>query len=196
MSAPVMSAPVTSASVTSASGTGGADGERVIARLRPHGRALFWPSVALIATAGALGYFVGRFPEDWQNHAVLAGGALAIVVLWLLPLLGWLAKRYVLTTRRVIIRRGLIVRSRQELPHGRGYDITVRRNLLQSIVRSGDVLINAGLDRPIVLRDCPSPDLVQRSLHDLMERNANPIAARLQQQQSSPADETTVWGVR
>ncbi len=30
-------------------------GERVIARLRPHARVLFWPSLVLIAAAGATG---------------------------------------------------------------------------------------------------------------------------------------------
>lgn len=177
-------------------GRTGADEERVVATLRPHGRVLVWPSLALIATAGGLGYLAGSFPEDWQNLAFLIGGVAAIVLFWLLPLLSWLSKRYVITTRRLVIRRGLLVRERQELPHGRGYDITVRKNALQSMVRSGDVLINTGLDRPIVLKDAPNADLVQRSLHDLMERSMNPIAARRQAEQSSPGDRTTAWGSR
>ena len=37
----------------------GADAERVIARLRPHARALFWPSLLLIAGIGGwLGYLL------------------------------------------------------------------------------------------------------------------------------------------
>ncbi|MBC7763370.1 MAG: PH domain-containing protein, partial [Candidatus Saccharibacteria bacterium] len=88
------------------------DSEQVVARLRPHGRALFWPSVAFIATAGAVGYFQGSFPEPWQNLALLAGAALLIVVLWLGPLVAWLGKRYVITTRRIILRTGFFVRIR------------------------------------------------------------------------------------
>jgi uncharacterized membrane protein YdbT with pleckstrin-like domain len=172
------------------------DSERVVARLRPHGRALFWPSIVLIATAGAMGYFQGSFAADWQNIAVLAGGALIILLLWFLPLLAWLGKRYIITTRRIILRTGFFVRVRQELLHSRGYDVTVRKNGLQSMFGSGNVLINTGLDQPVVLRDVPNADLVQGALHDLMEKSLNPIAARRQAEASRQSDETTAWGTR
>lgn len=172
------------------------DSERVVARLRPHGRVLFWPSIVLIAVAGGIGFFQGSFAEHWQNIALLAGGALVIVLLWLLPLLAWLGKRYVITTRRIILRTGFFVRFRQEMLHSRGYDVTVRQNSLQSMFRSGDVLINTGLDRPVLLKDVPSVDLVQAALHDLMEKSLNPIAARRQAEASRQSDETSAWGTR
>jgi uncharacterized membrane protein YdbT with pleckstrin-like domain len=174
----------------------GQDGERVVARLRPHGRALFWPSLLLIAGIGAIGYFEGSFPEQWQNLLLLGGGALVLFLLWFLPLVAWLGKRYTITTRRIILRHGLFVRVRQELLHSRGYDVTVRKNSLQSMFGSGDVQINTGLDHPVVLRDVPNADLVQGSLHDLMEASLNPIAARRQAEASRASDETTAWGTR
>ncbi len=169
--------------------------ESVVARFRPHGRALFWPSLFLIAAVGAMTYFYGSFAETWQNMAVLFGGLLFIVLAWLLPLLSWLAHRYTITTRRIVMRRGFFVHVRQELLHSRGYDVTVRKNTLQSMFRSGDVRINTGLEQPVVLRDVPNADLVQGALHDLMEASMNPIAARRQAEQSHP-DETTAWGTR
>lgn len=172
----------------------GPQGERLVVSLRSHGRAVFWPSLALIAIAGGLGFSVGRFPEAWQNIAVAAVAGLLIVLLWMFPMLYWLNRRYTITTRRLVLRHGVFVRTRQELLHSRGYDITVRKNALQSVFGSGDVLINTGLDRPVVLRDIPTADLVQGSLHDLMEKSLNPIAARRQAEQSSPPDETTRWG--
>ena len=78
--------------------------EAVVARLRPHGRALFWPSLALIAILGATGYFYGSFDEVWQNLAVLGGALLLGVLLWLLPLLHWLGRHYTITTRRIVLR--------------------------------------------------------------------------------------------
>ena len=170
--------------------------EAVVARLRPHGRAMFWPSLALILILGATGYFYGSFAEPWQNLAVLGGALLLGVLLWLLPLLHWLGRHYTITTRRIVLRSGFFVRLRQELLHSRGYDVTVRKNAVQSLFRSGDVLINTGLDHPVLLRDVPSADLVQSALHELMERSLNPIAARRQQEQSRPPDETGVWGSR
>jgi uncharacterized membrane protein YdbT with pleckstrin-like domain len=174
----------------------GQDSERVVARLRPHGRVLFWPSLVFIAAVGAMAYFAGGFSQQWQNIAVLAGGAVVIVVFWLLPLLAWLGKRYVITTRRIIIRTGFFVRVRQELLHSRGYDVTVRKNSLQSLFGSGDVFINTGLEHPVLLKDVPGADLVQSALHDLMERSLNPIAARRQAEASRASDETPAWGRR
>jgi membrane protein YdbS with pleckstrin-like domain len=176
--------------------TGAQDGERVVARLRPHARVLFWPSIVLIGSVGAMAYFYGSFNETWENVAVLAAGFLLILLLWLLPLLSWLGKRYTLTTRRMILRHGFFVRVRQELLHSRGYDVTVRQNGLQSMFGSGNVLVNTGLEQPVVLRDVPSAVLVQSALHDLMEKSLNPIAARRQAEESRDADETTAWGRR
>jgi membrane protein YdbS with pleckstrin-like domain len=174
----------------------GQEGERVVARLRPHGRALFWPSLVLIAAIGAAGYLQGSFPLDWENMLVPVAAALVVVLLWLLPLLSWLGKRYVITTRRIILRHGFFVRVRQELLHSRGYDITVRKSALQSMFGSGNVEVNTGLDHPVVLRDIPNADLVQGALHDLMEASLNPIAARRQAEASRASDETTAWGTR
>ena len=176
------------------------EAERVVARLRPHARALFWPSLAFIAVIGAMGWFAGRFTENWENIVVLAGGGLLILLLWLMPMLSWLSKRYVITSRRIILRTGLFVRLRQELLHSRGYDVTVRKVGLQSLFGSGNVLINTGLEHPFVLKDVPNADLVQGALHDLMEKSLNPIAARRQAEASREpvpdADETSVWGRR
>lgn len=172
--------------------------ETVIARLRPHGRALFWPCLALVVIAGAVGYFSGRFPLPWQNAGLLVGAALATLLLWLIPLLSWLGRNYTITTRRIVLRSGFLVRVRQELLHSRGYDVTVRKNGLQSIFGSGDVQINTGLEHPVVLKDVPKANLVQSALHDLMEEAQNPIAARRQAEASRPQDndETTIWGTR
>lgn len=170
------------------------DTERIVARLRPHARAMFWPSVVLVVAVGAMAYFYGQFPDRWQNLVVLGVGAALIVLLWLLPLVSWLGRRYIITTRRIVLRSGFFVRVRQELLHSRGYDLTVRQNGLQSIFGSGDVVVNTGLERPVTLKDVPNADLVQGTLHDLMENSLNPIAARRQAEQNR--DETTEWGSR
>lgn len=164
------------------------DGERVIARLRRHGRALVWPTVALAAIAFLVAYFGGRLPEEWQNLALLIAAAVLAIALFVIPLLRWLSLSYTITTRRLILRRGLLVRVRQELLHSRGYDLTVRKSALQSMFGSGDLLINTGLEHPVVLEDVPKADLVQDALHDLMESNMNPIAFR--RQQGSAAGDT------
>jgi uncharacterized membrane protein YdbT with pleckstrin-like domain len=169
--------------------------ERVIARLRSNARALFWPSLALIAAAGGVGYFAGRVSEVWEVVLLWSAAAVATLLLFLLPLAVWLSRRYTITTRRLILRHGFFVRVRQELLHSRGYDVAVKRTWLQSMFRSGDVRINSGLDHPVVLRDVPKADQVQSALSELME-HAQTIVAVRHQQSESVSDETTVWGSR
>jgi uncharacterized membrane protein YdbT with pleckstrin-like domain len=168
----------------------------VVARLRPHGRALFWPTVVLLADAAATAYFYGSFSDAWENLALLAGAALVALLLFFVPLLRWLGQGYTITTRRLILRSGFAVRVRQELLHSRGYDVTVRKNGLQSLFGSGNVQINTGLEHPVILRDVPTADLVQAALHDLMEANQNVVASHRQQGASRAPDETTAWGTR
>lgn len=167
--------------------------ETVVARLRPHARALFWPSVLLLIVSGGTAYLSSVVREPWQETAVLAGGAALAVLLWLLPLLSWLAHRTTLTTRRLVIRSGLLVRRRQEILHSRSYDVVVRQNAVQSLFRSGDVHINTGLEHPVVLHDVPGVDLVQAALTDLMELNSNPVAGRRPREQSRFGDGTPSW---
>jgi uncharacterized membrane protein YdbT with pleckstrin-like domain len=168
------------------SGTGEVVPEAIVAQLRPHARVLFWPTLALVVVVAATAFLFGSFRIAWADYSVLAVGAALVILLFLVPLAAWLGRSYTITTRRIVLRSGLLVRTRQELLHSRGYDVTVRQNGLQQLFRSGDVLINTGLDRPVVLRDVPSAALVQSALHELMERSLNPIAARRQQEQSRP----------
>jgi uncharacterized membrane protein YdbT with pleckstrin-like domain len=170
--------------------------ESVVARLRPHGRALFWPTMALVLIIAATAYFFGSFPQQWENLALLGVAALLALFLWVVPWLMWLGRNYTITTRRIILRSGFLVRIRQELLHSRGYDVTVRKTGLQTLFGSGDVQINTGLEHPVVLRDVPGADLVQAALHDLMEANQGMVSAHRQQDASRPPDETTAWGTR
>jgi hypothetical protein len=174
----------------------GAPTERVVARLRPHARAMFWPSIALFASCAAVGYFGGTFSELWENILLYSSAAAVVLLLFLLPFGSWLSKRIIITTRRVIVRRGFFVRVRQEIMHSRGYDITLSRNWIQSAFRSGDVRINAGLERPFVLKDVPKANLVQDALHELMEHSQNVVSTHRQQDESASTDQTSVWGTR
>ena len=157
---------------------------------------MFWPTVALFVAVVGGAYFTGQFEQLWLNLVIAAAAGILVVIGWLVPLLAWLGRNYTITTRRIVLRSGFLVRVRQELLHSRGYDITVRKGALQSAFHSGYVIINSGLDRPVVLRDVPDADLVQEALHDLMERNFTQVSSRRQREQSAGDDETTMWGRR
>jgi uncharacterized membrane protein YdbT with pleckstrin-like domain len=186
--------------MTNTMGTGPADpafpAERVVAALRPHGRVLFWPTLALVGVCAGTGYFSGNLAEPWQNSVLLGVAAAVVVLLWLLPLASWLNRRYTITTRRIIFRRGFFVRTRQELLHSRGYDVTVRMTWLQTLSGSGDVLIASGSERPLVLKDVPNATLVQHVLHDLIEQSQTVFDSRRREESAFAADKTTIWNGR
>ena len=152
--------------------------ESIVAQLRPHARALFWPSVLLLAIAGAYGFFGGGLREPWQQAA--AGGAAGLLALmfWLIPVWRWLSCRYTITTQRVVVRRGIVVRERQELSLSQCYDVTLRRSAGQTVFGCGDVVISSGADRPMVFRDAPLAVLVQATLHDLIVAHVADRVAR------------------
>ena len=156
---------------------------------------MVWPTIGLIAIVALTGYYGGSFDDPTVNVLIFIAAPLLAFFVWLVPLFAWLGRNYTITTRRIVLRSGFLVRVRQELMHSRSYDVTVRKTALQSMFGSGDVLINSGQENPILLKDVPDADLVQAALHDLMELSLNPVAARRQQEESNP-DETTMWGRR
>jgi len=167
--------------------------EVVIARLRRHGRVLFWPTLILFGAAAATGYFAGVVAEPWQNTLVLAGGAAVVLLLWFLPLLSWLTRRYTITTRRIIVVHGIFVRTRQELLHSRSFDVSLRRTWLQALWRSGTVRVSSGAENRLDLLDVPQARLVQRALQELAEQARALPGPGFRPDQSALGDEASFW---
>lgn len=166
--------------------------EFVVAKFRSHGRRLVWPALLFIALAAGVPLAAGTFDENWEILLLLSGSIALMMLGCALPYIAWLGERTIITTRRLVIRRGLVTRLHQELLHSRGYDVTVQQGLFQRPFGSGDVRINAGIDQPVVLRDVPNALLVAEVLQDLMESNANPIASRRQSFEARATQPTTI----
>jgi|SRR5215207_10671666 len=170
--------------------------ERVVARLRRHGRILILPAALLVVATGMTAFAVGWLELPWQRFATLGAALLVVVFGSVVPFLAWLSRRTTVTTRRIIQSEGVLVRVRRELLHSRGYDVAVRRSWMQGAFGSGDVRINTGHDRPVVLRDVPKPLLVQAALHELMEESHSVVADRRRAAQSVPDGDTVMRGDR
>ena len=143
--------------------------EQVLVRLRRSGRRLVWPSLLFIAICGATGYFWRRLPADWMNTALPIVAAALVVLLCFMPLITWANRVTLITTRRLIVKQGFVVRQRTEFVLGRGAQVTVRRNALQLLAGGGDVIVHAGAAGTMILRDVPRPKLVRRAVSDLID---------------------------
>jgi len=155
--------------------------------LRRHARVLTGPFVLLALTSAALGLFDARLPEAWMRLTMWVAGAVVVVALVLVPLLAWLGGRVVVTTRRIVIHNGLLVRSRREILLARVTDVTVRRTPLQAILRSGNILISLGGEQTVRVRDIPRADVVAAALLQLAANN-EPVALQRTRDKAQWAD--------
>ncbi|WP_449278265.1 PH domain-containing protein [Leucobacter sp. GX24907] len=144
--------------------------EVVVLRLRRHGRRLVLPVLALFAIAIASGIWLGSFAQSWQNVLAAVGAGLALLLLVAFPLLFWSTERVSVTTRRVVLRRGVFVRYRSEVPLSRVREVRARRGIVQRMLGSGDIEIMVGSDA-ILVPDVPGVEVVVDALQALIERN-------------------------
>jgi len=144
--------------------------EVVIVRLRRHARLLTWPALVLLGTAFAAGFFIGSFDEAWQNWLAAAVAVLLIVAVVLLPLSIWLGNTITITSRRVIVRRGVLTRTRTEVALVRVQEIRSRASLIQRMVRAGTIELVTSPEQTVALKDVPAVNQVLDLLHDLVAR--------------------------
>jgi uncharacterized membrane protein YdbT with pleckstrin-like domain len=151
-----------------------AEDEEVILDLHAHWKALVLPILVVPIVVGAATYGIlalpdnsGRAIERW----VLVGAAFLLLVrfsLW--PFLKWQTTRYVLTTRRVVIRSGVFGRTGRDIPLVRVNDVSFRHNLFERMLRCGTLTIeSAGEHGQEVLRDVPRVEHVQREIYRAVE---------------------------
>lgn len=144
--------------------------EQVVVRLRRSGRRLVVPAIVFLAVCFGTGYWWGRLQPAWLNTALpIAAGAL-VVLLSVVPLLRWLNRVTIITTRRLIVTHGFVVRRRTEFALGSGSEARLRRGPLQLLTGSGDLIVRAGDEGEIRLRDLPRARMVHRVVVDLLGR--------------------------
>jgi membrane protein YdbS with pleckstrin-like domain len=151
---------------------GGKSQEHVVARLRRSARSLTGPVLLFLLICSGTGYLWNRLPAPWLNSALPIVALAAAVTFCLVPLLLWMNRVTIVTTRRLITRRGFVVRESTEFVLGRGSTMTLRRGPLQLLAGSGDVIVHAGAEGTMILRDVPRARLVHRAIADLIERAA------------------------
>jgi membrane protein YdbS with pleckstrin-like domain len=148
--------------------------EDIVFDLHPHWKGLIGPTVlapliVFVATFGA-----GKIPEG-SNQAKLrllvAVLALAVLV-WrcLVPYVKWYTTHYVVTTRRVLVRHGLVAREGRDIPIFRINDVTFKHTVVERFFGAGTLLVeSAGESGQVVLGDIPHVEDVQRQIYTLMD---------------------------
>ena len=149
------------------------DGEEVVLRLRPHGRALVRPALVLVAVMGVGGFLAAAVPAgEWRpagRAAVAVVGALVVLRFSVRPWLRWLSSTLLVTDRRVQLRSGLLRTTSRDVPLGRIADVAVERSLGQRLLGAGTLLLDTTGERGVVVvRDVPRVREVAGTLTDLL----------------------------
>ncbi|MGQ0842579.1 MAG: PH domain-containing protein [Sporichthyaceae bacterium] len=151
------------------------DGEQIVLDLRPH-----WWFFAKHIAAGipVLALAVFALTLDGDTGTIVGWLALVVLVVWLLwflvRLANWLTTHFVLTSERLIFRRGLISKHGRDVPLGRVNNIDMHQTVFERVLRAGDLLIeSAGETGQQRFTDIRRPEHVQREINRQVELHDN-----------------------
>jgi membrane protein YdbS with pleckstrin-like domain len=150
-------------------------GEQVAVNVRAHWKYLFLPAFAtVVALAGSIAVLVANTPQ-WSQ--IVLGVVLVACLVWLFGrYLRWTTTTFVVTTERLILRKGVLKRSGREILLDRLTDITTNQTFFDRILRCGDVLIESpGRDSPETFPDLPHPTSIQNEIYRLIEQRRGAV---------------------
>jgi uncharacterized membrane protein YdbT with pleckstrin-like domain len=153
------------------------DGEELVLTRRPHIKALFgvmFLAVAALAAAIAAAFLLN--PTNKNQNQWITWACIAIPALFALNLLrkwlSWRSNALVLTSQRLISRKGFFAKSSMEIPLDRINNISCTQSVGERMTGSGDLLVESGgEDGRAVFPDISRPAEIQREVYKQIERN-------------------------
>lgn len=153
------------------------DGEEIVVDLRPH-----WSSLALPALALASAVLVALGAANWPEWLQLGWALVTLVVLarFVAAYARWATTNFVVTSDRLIHRRGIVAKEGIEIPLERVNTVFFRQSVMERILRCGDLVIESGgeLGRQ-AFSDIPRPALVQSDIYSEMEENQRRMSSEV-----------------
>lgn len=147
-----------------------ADDERLVLVLRRHIKVLFWPIVVLLICVAA--FVAALVLNGWGIPAWIVGGVAAVIAVrgFLWPFLVWWNQTYAITTRRLILRNGVLNRSGHDMPLTRLNDVSFEHTLVERMLGCGTLVVESAGERgQLKLDDIPKVEVVQRTLYRLSD---------------------------
>lgn len=141
--------------------------EEVVLETRPHWLFLLG-SVVMIAMSVVLFFVFAIFTPFWWIGLLV----LAIAVLGALgQYLAWTNIEFVVTSERVIVRRGVFAKRGIEIPLDRITNISYNQSLTERLIGAGDLTIeSAGENGTQMFRDIKNPAQMQNLIYGQTER--------------------------
>lgn len=151
-----------------------AKGEKVERSIHPHWLTVVGPVfVALLFAAGAV-TIAAVTPDDGRGNLIqwVVVGILALVAIpaVVVPLLRWRTTHYVVTSHRVMVRKGILNKSGKDITLSKITDVSFEQTLLDRIINSGSLRIESAGDSPDeTLKNIPHSNDVQQLINRLID---------------------------
>jgi membrane protein YdbS with pleckstrin-like domain len=142
--------------------------ETIVSSFRPHWKLLFVPFLWGLGVLVVFSVLELRFDGLAKFTGLVSLGLL----LWFVvrPLVNWWFTRYVLTTERLITRKGLIAQSGIEIPLESITNVNFSQSIFERILGAGDLLVeSAGETGQSSFVNIPRPDKFQALLYKTRE---------------------------
>lgn len=144
------------------------ENETVVSEFRPHWTVAAKP-VLLFVLSTSIGIALGSVLTDVRVW-MIAGGVVVGLVLLVRPFLRWWYTQHVITTERIIVRRGILSRSGKEIPLEVINDVAFSQSILERMFRNGDLLLeSAGELGQSRFHDVPHPEAIQSVIYQARE---------------------------
>ncbi|RPI21050.1 MAG: hypothetical protein EHM57_07105 [Actinobacteria bacterium] len=156
------------------------EGEEIVTKFRQHWKLLVIPFGWFVLALIAIWVVMAWFPEGWLSTIPILAVVIAALLLVVSPIVDWLVTYYVLTTERLITRRGLIARSGIEIPLERITNVNFNQSIIERFLRAGDVIVeSAGETGRSEFKNIPRPDDFQSLLYKTREARTLAIEGRV-----------------
>jgi len=139
------------------------EGEEVLLDTRPHWWRLAGPTLVTAVVVGGCAaiFVVWTGAPRWSSWVLLGAGAVAVGY-FLGRLLEWRSTDLVVTTMRVIYRRGVVSRTSREIPISSVQDVSFVQSLGERIIGKGRLSVqSAGVHGEEPFNDVRRPAIVQ-----------------------------------
>ncbi len=139
--------------------------------LRLHWAFFLWPLCLTVLTVALAVTIVVDFPKAPIAVGVILAVLVAVPLLWLSGrLLRWAATSLVVTTERLMLRKGVVRRDLVQIRLQRIAEVQCQRTLLERLAGTGSLVVEVVDDDPLfIVRDVRQPRTLQRVLTRQLE---------------------------
>ena len=155
------------------------EGEELVLDLRPHWIALVMPTIVAIATVAVMSILYETFDEQILDVIVGIAGTLFLLMYSVRRYVDWATSHFVVTSDRIIHRRGWIAKYSMEVPLEAINDVRFEQGVVDRVIGAGTLVVQSASEAGRQVFDhIRNPEEVQRTIYHQGELNQQRIMGR------------------